>query len=221
MKNSHPRQVASREHISIHCCVSASGVAMPPMIIFKAAFSGGNYAAGGPDGALYGKQATGFMDSELFLRWFTQIFLVFAKPSADKPVLLLLDSHASHCSPAVIDCARQNNVILLALMPHTTHLCQPLDVAVYKSFKVALSKLVKLGQAVRGNLCMAKKNVPRIIKSALGNSMTATNIKSGFRKCRIHPFNPNAIEKSQLCRNQLIPRTDVDLSIMPENSPSQ
>ena len=67
----HSRQVAPTEHISIHCCVSASRRAIPPFIIFKGAFPGGHYTAGGPDGALYGRQESGFMDSELFLRWFT------------------------------------------------------------------------------------------------------------------------------------------------------
>lgn len=40
MKAAHSRQVASTEHISIHCCVSASGNAMPPFIIFKESFPG-------------------------------------------------------------------------------------------------------------------------------------------------------------------------------------
>lgn len=56
MKSAHSREVASSEHISIHCCVSAAGNCMPPFIIFKKAFPGGSYPSGGPDGALYGKQ---------------------------------------------------------------------------------------------------------------------------------------------------------------------
>ena len=41
MKVSHLRQVASSEHISIHCCVSVDGAAMPPFVIFKGAYPGG------------------------------------------------------------------------------------------------------------------------------------------------------------------------------------
>ena len=40
LKSSHSRQVASTEHVSIHCCVSASGNSMPPFIIFKESFPG-------------------------------------------------------------------------------------------------------------------------------------------------------------------------------------
>ena len=136
MKSAHSRHVSSTDHITIHCCVSASGGTIPPYVIFKGAFPGGNYTAGGPDGALYGRQESGFMDSELFLKWFTKLFLPHARPTPERSVLLLVDGHSSHCSPEVIEAARANNVVLMALAPHTTHLCQPLDVAVYKSFKV-------------------------------------------------------------------------------------
>ena len=120
----------------MHCCVSASGGTISPYVIFKGAFPGGNYTAG-PDGALYGHQESGFMDSELFLKWFTKLFLPHARPTPERSVLLLVDGHSSHCSAEIIKAARANNVVLMALAPHTTHLCQPLDVAVYKSFKVA------------------------------------------------------------------------------------
>ena len=219
-KTSHSRQVASSEHITIHCCISAAGSTIPPFIIYKAAFPGGNYTAGGPDGALYAKQKTGFMDSELFVKWFTKLFIPHARPTPERSVLLLVDGHSSHCSPDLIHIARENNVILLALAPHTTHLCQPLDVAVYRSFKIHLSKLVKFGQALRGDLWIAKSNVGRVLKQPFEACMTIQNIKSGFKKCGIFPFNPNAIDKTQLFRNKLIPSEDVDLSVPPNDSNS-
>ena len=214
-KSSHSRQVTSSEHVTLHCCVNATGTAIPPFIIYKSSFPGGSYTSGGPDGALYGKQQTGFMDSELFVKWFSKLFLPHARPTPENSVLLLV-GHSSHCSAEVIKMAKENNVILLALAPHTTHLCQPLDVAVYKSFKVHLSKLVKLGQAVRGDLWISKSNVARMLKQPFEASMSIQNIKSGFRKCGIYTFNPNAIDKTQLFRNKLIPNEDVDLSLPPQ-----
>ena len=47
--------------------------------------------------------------------------------------------------------------------------------------------------------------------------MSIQNIKSGFRKCGIHPFDPNAIDKGQLFRNKLIPNENIDLSVPPED----
>ena len=123
------------------------------------------------------------MDGELFLRWFETIFLPYARPTADQSVLLLLlDSHASHCTREIIQKARETNVILLALVPHTTHLRQLLDVAVYKSLKAYLSKQVKLGQALRGNLWIPRKQIAGIIKDPFEEAMSMSNIKSGFAK---------------------------------------
>ncbi|KAK4324211.1 hypothetical protein Pmani_005213 [Petrolisthes manimaculis] len=215
MRHAHSREVASSEHISIHCCVSASGHAMPTFIIFKQSFPGGNYSRDGPDGCLYGKQDSGFMDSELFLQWFEQLFIVHSRPSPDRPVLVLLDGHISHCSPQLIESAIRHNVTLFALAPHTTHICKPLDVAVYKTFKSHLGKLVNLGKAIKGNFWVPKKNIPTMLKGPFESNMTMANIKAGFRKCGIIPFNPNAVDKTLLMRNKLIPNTDVDLSEPP------
>ena len=206
----HSRVVASSEHISIHCCINAAGHSMPPMIIFSKSFPGGNYAAAGPDSTLYVKQESGFMDSELFLKWFEKIFLPHARPTPENSVLLLMDGHASHCSPQVIESARDHNVILLALTPHTTHLCQPLDVAVYSSLKDNLGRFVKIGQALKGDLWIPKKQVPRIIKKPFEDSMSLTNIKAGFRKCGVAPFNLNALDKSRMLHKKLIPNIDLD-----------
>ena len=169
-------------------------------------------------GALYAKQDSGFMDSELFLKWFQIIFLPHAKPTVENPALLLMDGHASHCSPEVIDCARENNVILLALVPHTTHLCQPLDVAVYNAFKNCLSKHVKDGQAIKGELWIPIKQVAKIITKPFEDAMSMRNIKAGFKKCGVVPYNPNAIDKERMLRNQLIPNLDVDLSLPLQNT---
>ena len=45
-----------------------------------------------------------------------------------RPVLLIQDGHASHMSIGLIELARANDVHLLCLPAHTTHILQPLDV---------------------------------------------------------------------------------------------
>ena len=42
-----------------------------------------------------------------------------------------------------------------------------------------------------------------------------SNIKAGFKKCGVYPFNPNAIDTSQLLRNKIIPVENIDLSLPP------
>ena len=198
LRNAHSRNVSSSEHTTIHVCVNAAGNAIPLMIIFKASMPGGKYSDQGPEQALYGKSKSGFMDGELFVKWFELLFVPKARPSPQNPVLLLLDGHASHCTVELIDCAKRNNVILFALPPHTTHLCQPLDVAVFKSLKNEIARTVREAQLINSNLWISKRNVAKMLRITFEKSMNMSNIKKGYEKCGIHHFNPNAIDKSRL-----------------------
>lgn len=57
-----------------------------------------------------------------------------------RPVLLIQDGHVSHVSIEAIEFARANDIHLLCLPSHTTHILQPLDVGVFKSFKTNFNK---------------------------------------------------------------------------------
>jgi DDE superfamily endonuclease len=46
--------------------------------------------------------------------------------------LLLLDSHESYCTLEFIKFCSEKKIILLVLPPYTTHLLQPLDVAIFQ-----------------------------------------------------------------------------------------
>ena len=125
-KSVYSQSMGSTEHITMLCCVSASGSALPPMIMYPVSFPGGQYKVGGPDDTLYAKSSSGWIDSELFLHWFKTFFLKFAVP--EQPLVLLADGHKSHENMELIDCARENNIILLCLPHHTTHALHLLDV---------------------------------------------------------------------------------------------
>jgi len=61
-----------------------------------------------------------------------QWFITVIPPA--RPVLLIEDGHGSHILIELIELARVNNVYL-CLPAHTTHILQPLDIGVFKSFK--------------------------------------------------------------------------------------
>ena len=82
------------EHITLLCCASAAGIALPPMIIFSKCYPGRSYRFDGPDDALYAKSDSGCIDSELFLSWMKKVFLKHCR--SQRPVLLFIDGHASH-----------------------------------------------------------------------------------------------------------------------------
>ena len=82
---------------------------------------------GAVPGTLFGCSKSGWVNQDLYLEWFR-----FSIPSA-QPVLLIKDGHSSHISLEVIELAQENDVHLLCLPSHMSHLLQPLDVGVFKS----------------------------------------------------------------------------------------
>ena len=98
--------------------------------------------SGGPKGALYGTSENGWMDTNLFASWFKQGFIKWTAGSP-RSLLLIYDGHMSHISLEVVDVAIKNQVHLLCLSPHCSHLLQPLDVGVFKPLKDQWRKLVK------------------------------------------------------------------------------
>lgn len=62
---------------------------------------------------------------------------------APEVVWLLFDGHASHISIDVIEVARVNDVHMLCLPAHTTHILQPLDVGVLNLLRLSTTRPAK------------------------------------------------------------------------------
>ena len=84
-------------------------------------------------GSMYGLSESGWIDGELFDLWFRHHFLSHTPPL--HPLLLLLDGHSSHYTSSVINKAAEEGIIMFCLLPHSTHLTQPLDKGCFSILK--------------------------------------------------------------------------------------
>lgn len=57
------------------------------------------------------------------------------------PVILFKDGHTSHLSKYLSDYCSKNEIEVVALYPNSTHLLQPLDVAVFRPLKLEWKKV--------------------------------------------------------------------------------
>ena len=200
-KSVYSQSPGTTEHITMLCCASASGGALPPMIIYPKAFPGGQYRFGGPDDTVYARSESGWVDSDLFLQWFKKVFLKYTVH--DQPLLLLVDGHKSHMTLELVDLARENNVILFCLPPHTTHALQPLDVSVFKALKAHFSRSLRALCFTRKDFIVTKRDFARVVKEPFEMAFSMTNIKNGFAKCGIFPFNPDAVDKKKMLPSEM------------------
>ena len=200
-KNTYCQSYGTSEHITLLCCASAAGIPHPPMIIYSKSFPGGQYRFEGPEDTLYARSESGWIDTELYLAWMKKFFLKFIVP--ERPVLLLTDGHKTHINIDVIDLCRDNGISLFCLPPHTTHALQPLDVAVFKSLKDSFAKAVRALSFTKKNFIVTKREFARVVKRPLDQAFAIANVKAGFSKWGIYPFNPNAIAIKKMTPSQV------------------
>ncbi|XP_033747537.1 uncharacterized protein LOC117332656 [Pecten maximus] len=194
--NTFTRQTSLTTHSTAAVCVSASGQVLPTFLIYEKSFPSGAYRDGIPGNWLFATSPNGYIDTDLFQRWFENVFLVYA-PKA-RPLILTMDNHESHLSIETIKLARENHIELLCLPPHTTHILQPLDVGLFRPIKKAVCEFsVSLGYA-NSSLVIGKNRLAQLLKAAIDKACSVHNIKNSFRKCGMVPFNPDAIDKTKL-----------------------
>ncbi len=116
----------------------------------------------------------------------------------EQPAVLIMDQHETHCSRQIIDKCRANNIEILLLPPHTTHMLQPLDISVFNPLKSVFMTLASRMGLVRGDLVVGKEQFSAVLKYAHEKAVTPDNIRAGFRKAGIHPLSRGAVDMTQV-----------------------
>ena len=173
--------------ITAVCCVSASGHYVPPAMIFPRKRIKPELTAKAPAGTLQLCSDSGYMNTELFYEWLKH-FKKHVKPSADDPVLLVLDNHSSHCSIEAIDYCRENHIILLSIPPHSSHRTQPLDVVYYGPLKTVYATEVDRWLSKHPGRVVTQADVGKIFSRAYNEVSTLGKAVQGFRCTGIYPF---------------------------------
>ena len=110
----------------------------------------------------------------------------------------LLLTHKSHVyNVAFFDCMKANNIHVLAIPPHTSHIVQALDSTPFAQFKKLWQRHLKEWNFDNKVKCLPKGSCWEVFWPAWSRSMTVGNIQSGFRKTGVYPVNYDAISKSK------------------------
>jgi hypothetical protein len=187
----------SRENVTILACVNASGRALPPMCIVKGKTQRSleSFATmDAPSSTVWTYQERAWMNDILGEMWFRQVFL--PNIGNERPQLLILDSHGSHEVLGLLEEAVKENIIVVALPPHTSHHLQPLDKSVFGPFAKAYDRACTELLSENPHLLINKATWPRVFNAAWSKALTKENIVSGFRATGIWPPNPSVIPEA-------------------------
>lgn len=125
----------SNNHVSLAVVGNAEGEILPPLFIFSGERISGSLS--GPVGSLFTATSNGFMEEDIFNSWFE--WWVARIPQL-RPVLLIMDGHSSHITLKTIESAKTQNIDILLMPAHMSHLLQPLDLAIFSPLKGAYKK---------------------------------------------------------------------------------
>lgn len=173
--------------VTVVCCLSAIGGYIPPYFIFRRKRMNPLLIKNGPQGCNMAVTDKGYMDSPTFIKWLDH-FVEFSKPTVEKPVLLILDNHASHTNLEAVTHAKSNNVVLLSLPPHTSHKTQPLDRVFFKPLKSNYDQVADNWQSSHPGQTITLYDVAELFKTAYERTATVEKAIVSFRVTGIYPL---------------------------------
>ena len=110
------RTARNKSQITVIRCVSATGHAITPFVIWDAKSMNKEWTVGEVPGTTYGLSSKGWVDSELFRGWIVDHFIPLAV--AGHPLLLMLDGHSHTISQIWFDLLKSMRSSCFA-SPHT------------------------------------------------------------------------------------------------------
>jgi len=93
-------------------------------------------------------------------------------------MLLVMDCYSCDVQLPVLMMLKKNNIYVVGLPAHTSHVLQPLDVSVYSPFKSFLQ--CEIHARARTSRVLDAFDVAEIISVAYSEAFTVGNIRSGF-----------------------------------------
>jgi hypothetical protein len=187
---------SERELVTACECISASGDVIPPMIILKSKsdrlMEDWVRATDLPDDWLLETSETAYINDEIALEWIKHFDQFSKKRQVGEWRLLLLDGHSSHTTYEFLKFCIDRQILIYFLIPHTSQICQPLDVAVFQPYKhwhgQAIGDLNRLGISNITKVDFLAE-LPKIREKIFKSG----TIKRSFKEAGIWLWNPEVV----------------------------
>jgi hypothetical protein len=112
--------------------------------------------------------------------------------ASQKPRLLICDGFGTHETLEILEFYFENNIILCRISSHTFYKLQPCDISVFGPLKAAYRE--QLERLERGCVeTIGKKHFTYLYRPARYQALTSRNIRAGWAKAGLFPFNPDKV----------------------------
>lgn len=199
---------SGKETTTVLACGNASGGLLPPFIVFKGAYMMKDWFSEHEEvypGTAIAVSANGWMDTTVFTKWFTQVFLrnVPSKETRNgKKIILYFDGYRSHVNYDIAKAALENDVILIKFPPNLTHLLQPLDRTCFRPLKQAWNVVLATHQKNHSER-LHKHMFMRLLGRVWSKSFKKDHLESGFKTTGLFPLNRKMFPEEEFDPNSL------------------
>jgi len=223
-------QDGSREFLTLIACVNALGDRLPPSLIYKS--QSGDLQTTWLDDfdeqdpskrAYFAASEKGWTSNIHGRNWLERFEQETGPKSIGQRRLLILDGHSSHVDMLFIERAIELSIYIVVFPPHSTHRLQPLDVSVFRPLAQAYSKqLDDYVHYTEGLSSISKRLFWKLFWPAWDAAVSESNIRSGFTKTGIYPYDPSIVLKSlAISDSQSLDSSSIDASNPPKSYESR
>ena len=187
-------QAGWQEWVTAVECICADGSSVPPLIIFTGETFVRQWVPANFDSTWkFSNNTKGWTSEHHAVEWFTKCFEPATREKANGQYrLLICDGHGSHTTPEFLAHAIEHQILVVLLIPHSSHLAQPLDATIFGPLKRILSgittSIFQLGMSK-----MPKDEWIEAYYKAHYRAFSIKSIKAGFSSTGIYPFNPDKV----------------------------
>ena len=219
------QQAGSRTWATVIECVSALGVALPPLIIFKGKTIQQQWFSKELDQFkewFFTAIENAWTDDKIAIVWLREIFIPKTKLETPSKRLLVLDGYGSHTTDDFMWECFQNDIYLLFLPSHSLHVMQLLDVSVFSPLKgfyrrTLMEQEIQLDSSLIGKIiflnCYFKAREAVMVESI---------IKPGWKASGLWPVNvARPLLNSFVARLFLVPLTPEKIGMKRKEHPDQ
>ncbi|KAJ0391118.1 hypothetical protein ATCC90586_011059 [Pythium insidiosum] len=189
------KEMKASFHLTVVAAVSAAGFAVAPELIVpgKRILKTDLSALYIPNACLTGAPK-GFSNQDVFKQWLRHFQRELIRNNIEFPVILVLDNSSTHITPEAVDVCIDMGIFLVALPANSTHLFQPLDVAVFRSFKGEIRQALERLLVTTDAYTITKRDAIEIACDAYKKTVIdcPTNAINGFATTGVFP--PNLVQ---------------------------
>lgn len=184
---------SSKVNITFCFAYQASGVMLPPIVVFKNTNDHATLVKHVPKDWVVGFSATGWMTAELFYKFFKLSIIPSLKKQNIETAGAFMDSHPSHIGLDLLVLAKMSGVDIFYLYPHSTRISQPCDTTIFRPLKQFFFEEKANWELENPDISFDREFLPVVMARAC-KRITPEVVANGFRSTGLHPWNANAID---------------------------